>query len=469
METITLLIQVIAAVVGSLLACWSIPLFLRLRWPSPVLWFVKLYSSALSGWFVLIAVLVTITGVTTNAVFISLIGLYDVVIFSTHVFRVTRPPATQTGFGKAFGQQWESWMTETQKEYMVPHRMVFKVPSVRTPRFEKDICFATIPSSGRQLVCDIWQPPATVPPSGIALIYLHGSAFYFLDKDFSTRPFFRQLAAQGHFLMDVAYRLAPETGIMGMLHDVNRAICWMKENAARYNVDPGGIVLGGGSAGAHLALLAAYTAGDPRFTLTGMEGKDTSVAGVISLYGSTDLAALYYHTRQHLTTRSVPGQPKIKVPTKIPAWLIKKMGSEYHRLGMDKAFDNAGALAPLLGGHPDEVPHTYSLLSPITHVHPGCPPTLLLHGEHDILVPVKTTRRLYLRLAENKVPAVMHILPQTDHGFDLVVPTWSPSAHNALHDVERFLALLQRKKDLQKDQSRPAQSYSQQQAGITSL
>ena len=36
----------------------------------------------------------------------------------------------------------------------------------------------------------------------------------------------------------------------------------------------------------------------------------------------------------------------------------------------------------------------------------------------------------------------MHILPQTDHAFDLILPKISPSAHNALYDVERFLALM---------------------------
>jgi hypothetical protein len=36
----------------------------------------------------------------------------------------------------------------------------------------------------------------------------------------------------------------------------------------------------------------------------------------------------------------------------------------------------------------------------------------------------------------------MHILPQTDHGFDLVLPKIAPAAHNAIYDVERFIALM---------------------------
>ena len=78
------------------------------------------------------------------------------------------------------------------------------------------------------------------------------------------------------------------------------------------------------------------------------------------------------------------------------------MGKEYYRLHMDKGFENAGAFAPLLGGHPDECPETYALFSPVTHVHSGCPPTLLIHGEQDLMAPVKTTRSLHTHLAEKK-------------------------------------------------------------------
>lgn len=270
---------------------------------------------------------------------------------------------------------------------------------------------------------------------------MFGGAWYFLDKDVGTRPFFSHLSAQGHVIMDVAYRLAPETDMMGMLNDVKRAIAWMKENAGVYGIDPDRIVVGGGSAGGHLALLAAYTANDPQFTPKELEGKDNSVRAVISFYGPGDLEAMYYHTNQHLTTRATPGRPKKTGPTQMPGWIIKKMGKEYHRLNMDKGFANTN-FAPLLGGHPDECPGTYALFSPVTHVHPGCPPTLLIHGEQDVMAPVKTTCSLFTQLVEKKVQTVMHILPQTDHAFDLQLPKISPSAHNAFFDAERFLALM---------------------------
>ncbi len=153
------------------------------------------------------------------------------------------------------------------------------------------------------------------------------------------------------------------------------------------------------------------------------------------------MEAVYYHTNQHLTTRSIPGKPKKAVPTQMPKWMIKRIGKDYHRLGFDKGFENAGALPPILGGHPDECLEKYAFLSPITHVHANCPPTLLIRGEDDLMSPVKSTRLLYDRLVKKNVPTVMHILPQTDHAFDLILPKISPAAHTVFYEVERFLVL----------------------------
>jgi len=227
-----------------------------------------------------------------------------------------------------------------------------------------------------------------------------------------------------------------------MVADVKRAIAWMKEHAAAYHVDPEKIIVGGGSAGGHLALLAAYTDDDPRFTPIDLAGKDLSVAAVISIYGSNDMEALYYHTNQHLTTRDVSSKVKKNIPTKLPSWIVKKMGKDYYRLGMNKSFERVGTLAPLLGGHPEENPDAYALYTVYTHVHRNCPPTLLIHDEDDLMAPVRSTRKLFMRLMEYKVPVVMHVIPQTDHAFDLILPVVSPAAHTVIYDVERFIAYM---------------------------
>ena len=441
MEIIQLIIQILTTVLGCLAALLSILILVRLHWPSPTLWIVKLFASALSPILFLIGVFCTIVGLSTGSIFIGLIGMYIMLFFCLHIYKITRPPDVSSGFEKAFGLKWGNRISAGQKDHFLPRQTILTLPSVPIPRMEQDITFATIASNNQNLLCDIWQPNTTVTPSGLAFIYLHGSAWALLDKDVGTRPFFSHLAAQGHVIMDVAYRLTAETDMMGMVNDVKRAIVWMKENGRTYGVNPDTIVVGGGSAGAHLAMLTGYTANNPLFTRKELEGKDVSVCGVVSLYGPTDLKAMYFHTYQQLTTRSTPGPAKKAVPVQIPEWIIKKMGKAYYRFHFDKDFANAGAFAVLLGGHPDQCPEQYALFSPVTHVHASCPATILIQGEHDLMAPIKTTRVLHTRLLEKKVPAVMHILPQTDHAFDLILPEISPSAHTAIYDVERFLAL----------------------------
>ncbi len=440
MATLILIIQLIVGIAGSMAALMSIVLFLQFRWPAVAMWGLKVFASAVSSVLMFVGVLTLVAGVATNSIFISAIGVYVTVIYLVHFLIVTRPPVD--GFEKVFGAKWKNQIRPGQTKYFLPSATVLKLPPVPEPRLNQNIAFATIPGTDRKLLCDIWRPHRSVKPSGLAFIYMHGSAFYILDKDFGTRPFFRHLAAQGHVIMDVAYRLAPETDLVGMIHDVKRAIVWMKENANNYRVDPDRIILGGGSAGGYLALMAAYTNGEAPFTPNELEGRDFNCRAVIAEYPATDLEALYYHTNQHLTTRSGPGRPKKKVPTEMPGWMKKKLGKDLHRLGMDKVFENVGTIALLMGGHPDECPERYKFFSPITHVTSACPPTLMIQGCHDIMAPIKSTRLLYDRLISKKVPAIMHILPQTDHGFDLLWPKIAPSAHSAFYDVERFMALM---------------------------
>jgi len=446
METIISIIQIIAGIGGSLVALMSIVLFLQFRWPAAAIWGLKVFTSALSPWFVLIGSITLIIGLATSSVFISVIGIYITTIYLIHIINVTRPPRSTSGFEHAFGLNWKKRIKPAQRKYFLPHRIVLQLPTVPEPRLEQNISFATIPGTSRKLLCDLWEPSETVKPSGLAFIFMHGSAFYFLDKDCGTRPFFKHLAAQGHVIMDIAYRLAPETDLMGMINDVKRAIVWMKENAGRYKVDPDRIIVGGASSGGFLALMAAYTSNDARFTPVELDGMDINCCAVVAEYPATDLEALYYHTNQHLTTRLRPGQLKKNVPTEIPTWMKKRIGKDLHRLGMDKGFANVGTIAPLMGGHPDECPERYKLFSPITHVGSNCPPTLLIQGEHDIMAPVNSTRLLYDRLIKERVPALLHILPQTDHAFDALFPNIAPSAHNAFYDVERFMAIMAKRK-----------------------
>ena len=429
-RTFPSLLALFSAAIGGLL-------FLKNKMPGGfALWIPKLLAGALTPFAILAGAAGTVFGLLTGAPLTVMAGIFGTAASARFLNRAT---ASHNGFEIAFGPDWERQIPPERRARLLAQRWTWKLAASPEPGWQKDIPFWTIPGTDRLLLCDIWQPPAGVAPTGLALIYFHGSAWVMLDKDFGTRTFFRHLAGQGHVVMDVAYRLAPETGMDGMVGDVKRSIAWMKAHAAEYGVNPDRIVLCGGSAGGHLALLAAYAPTKPELTPQDVRHANLNVRAVISEYGLSDLRACYFHTSQD---KSMAGrQPQSVAASEPPTFLKRMLGKNYQRLGFDKSTE-AGSFKMILGGRPDEVPEMYALYSPISYVHPGCPPTLLIQGEDDLITSVDATRLLYQKLVEAGVPAINVVFPQTDHAFDLALPEISPTAQSALYDIDRFLALM---------------------------
>jgi len=352
---------------------------------------------------------------------------------------VVRVGSARADLSGALGAGWAGRIPAERRARMVSRWWTGRLPGSPQPRLRRDVPFATVPGTGRVLLCDVWQPPIGVPPSGVAVIYLHGSGYYVFDKDFGTRPLFWHLAAQGHVVVDVAYRLFPETGVPGMVADAKRAVAWVRGHAADLQVDPGRIVLAGGSSGGHLSLLAAYGHDDSVLTPPELAGSDLRVCAVVSLYGQVGLDQLYRHASQDKICH--PGDPQPDWAAPPPRALARLFGDNATRLRLAFA-SYAGRCDWLVGGIPSEVPDRYAQVSALSYVRPGCPPTLLMHGTHDEMAPVGAVRHLQHRLGEAGVPVTAVYLPHTDHMFDLVGTRYSPAARVAFHVLERFLAVL---------------------------
>ena len=369
-------------------------------------------------------VLGVILGVKYQAIGAIPIGILGTIFMAWYVWGCAR---NHKGFENAFGDDWLDRIPPEQAKSMLKRRWSFfvKLKKSSEPSWERDVPFWTVPGTDRQLLCDIWSP-SDGKVSGLAYICYHGSGWGSLDKDYYTRPIFQHLVSQGHTVMDVAYRLVPEVDIYGMIGDVKCAIAWMKDNAGRYGVDPEKIVLGGSSAGGHLALLAGYAPSHPDLTPDELKNIDLSVRGIIALYGSNDL---------------VMGWKAYNLPPDLPQVAVGTVIEE-------QKLNFAGRVDILLGGSPSEVPDMYQLACPTTHVHPGAPPTLLIQGDKDFIVPIEGTLDLYAKLVGSGVPAINVVFPGADHIFDLILPQVSPAAQAALYDVDRFLALLANKGDM---------------------
>jgi len=417
---------ILATILSGLSLLLSVLFFIQFDIPSdklpPFGVVAKLIAGALSPIWVVIGAVGAVIGWVYQAFWAIPMGILGAGIMIWFIWSCTRD---HKGFDKAFGAGWSDQIPPEQARHMIQKRWTWFLEMEESTEtvWERDVPFWTVSNTDRQLLCDIWRP-ADGNVSGLGIVFIHGGGWTSMNKDLLTRPFFRHLTAQGHTVMDIAYRLSPEVDMFDMIGDVKRAIAWMKDNASKFGVDPNKIALVGSSVGGHLAQLTGYALQHPDLTPDDLKKVDLSVCGIVSSFGPSDLLVEYEHSQVKQRSENKPPFP---IGTK---------------LDPKDEFLYSGRLDMILGGHLQDIPETYQLFSPITHVHPDCPPTLLIQGDKDMLVPLEITIALYQKLIESGVPAINVVFTGGEHVFDLLLPQISPPAQSALYDVDRFLALL---------------------------
>ena len=271
-----------------------------------------------------------------------------------------------------------------------------RTDSEATGHPDRTVPYATV-DGGRVLSLDVYLPsPRPATPSR-PLLVIHGG-FWAAGQRGEASLASRALAERGFTVFDVEYRIAPQPNWQTALGDVKCAIGWVKQHAATddWNVDPKKLALLGRSAGAHLALTAAYTAtaddlptSCPSGGAAGGAVIDSSVESVIALYGPTDLAWAYAH----------------------PANL--------------HAADSPQKLRAFLGDAPEREPERYRAMSPTERVTATAPRTLLVQGGRDQFVAPDQMDRLAARLAALGVPHETLFIPYAQHAFDFVPGSFS--------------------------------------------
>jgi acetyl esterase/lipase len=399
------------------------------------LWVPKALAEAWTPLLALMGAVGAIFGLVFRDALATLAGFFGFLTSLRHVDRVIAPHGE---FDRIFGEGWEAQVPSDMTSKMLRARWS---PQLRDPPrvpLERDVTIGINQQSGAPIFADIWKPPDGVSPTRLGVIYLHGSGWHFADKDLRTQRFFRHLAGQGHMIMDVAYTLAPRAHLKGMLADVKQAIAWLKSHSDKYGVKQGRIVLMGGSAGGHLALLAAYTPNLPELQPEGIKA-DTSVRAVVSYYGPSDLE--YQHN--YLASRFTR-YPSDRTPLgRIVLSLWERWGHRSRFLPAYGGFVEPQNILPnIVGGTPEEKLDEFRFGSPVYHIGDHCPPTLLLQGTHDFAGMHPDVQRFHKVLVEAGVPSLLVEFPNTEHAFDILSPKWSPATQAATYDVERFLALM---------------------------
>jgi acetyl esterase/lipase len=229
------------------------------------------------------------------------------------------------------------------------------------------------------------------------LIQVHGGAWIVGRKDQQGLPLMVHLALEGWVCVAINYRLSPRATFPDHIVDVKRAIAWVKKNIERYGGDPDFVVIAGGSAGGHLAALAALTP-DDKSLQPGFEDADTSVQACVPFYGVFDF-----------TDRNGMGRPDLRM---ILERLIIKRSMKSAR----EVFERA---------------------SPLYRISDKAPPFMVVHGVNDILAPVGEARHFVKELrAVSRAPVVYAELPVAQHAFEVFA---SVRAAHVIRGVARFL------------------------------
>lgn len=267
--------------------------------------------------------------------------------------------------------------------------------SMRHPSVARVAAIAYGPH-GKRNQLDIYRPRASKVGCPV-LVQVHGGAWVVGDKSQQGLPLMTHMASLGWVCVAVNYRRSPSATFPDHIIDVKRAIAWVKAHIEEHGGDPDFVVITGGSAGGHLAALAALTPNDPEYQ-PGFEGADTSVAACVPFYGVYDF-----------TNRGGVGR--------------RDMQAFLARVVIKRRFDEARDL--------------FERASPMSRVGPHAPPFFVIHGTHDSLVPVEQARLFVdlLRHASRR-PVAYAELPGAQHAFEVFA---SMRASHVVRGVGRFL------------------------------
>ena len=247
----------------------------------------------------------------------------------------------------------------------------------------------------RDNLLDIWRHPAVkAGDRAPVLVQIPGGAWVVNGKTPQAYPLMGRMTELGWICVSIDYSKSPRDAWPAHIIDVKRALAWVRDNIADYGGDPDFIAVTGGSAGGHLASLAALTANDERLQ-PGFEEADTTVQAVVPYYGVYDLTD------------------------------VKKM----HEM-----------MLPFLehfvmqARYADQ-PELFESASPISYVRRDAPPFFVLHGENDSVIPSVQAQAFCTALRDAGAPTVCYAeLPNAHHAFDMFATVRSRLAADAVAD-----------------------------------
>lgn len=250
---------------------------------------------------------------------------------------------------------------------------------------------------GTALTMDVFTPQENPRGVGLILVVSGGWVASHEAVPWLLPGFISPLVNRGYTVFAVVPSSQPKYTIPEIIADMNRAVRFIRHEAQRFNIDHQRLGIYGGSAGGHLALMVGLagdlgdaTAEDP------IERVSSRVQAIAEFYAPTDFLN-YGQNGAHA--------------------LGDGLLADYHAPFDFHDFD---AETKTFQRITDErrILEIARQISPITHVDSDSPPTLAIHGEVDLLVPLQQSQILVEKLKQAKVATRLVVKAGAEHGWE---------------------------------------------------
>ena len=224
---------------------------------------------------------------------------------------------------------------------------------------------------GMALTFDVYQPKKDANGAGVVFM-VSGGWYSRWSPPAPDGGSYKPMLDAGFTVFAVRHGSSPKYIIPEIIEDVRRSVRYIRLHAAQFGVDPERLGVTGGSAGGHLSLVlgTASDPGDPQAKDEVLRATDR-VAAVVAYYPPTDLRPWVEETSPYY--------------------------QRYPALRFEAA--KATACSPLFQATADD------------------PPTLMIHGDNDNVVPLDHSERILAEFKKVGVPSELIVISGAAHGF----------------------------------------------------
>ncbi len=258
-------------------------------------------------------------------------------------------------------------------------------------RRSEDVIYAR--KFGTALTLDVFQPKTASNGLGVIAVVSGG---WVSSHDGINPPAMKLWTDRGYTVFAVVHGSQPKYTIPEIVADLNRAVRFVRSHAKDYAIDPDHLAIYGASAGGHLSLMQA-TAGGPG---------DPDAKDPVDRESSRVQAVACFFPPTDFLNYGQPGEAAIGqgILAGFPAPF------DFHEFDPKrKKFE------PITD--PAQIREIAQKISPIQHATSDDPPTLIIHGDADKLVPIQQAEIMVAKLKEVGVEAKLITKPGAVHGW----------------------------------------------------